>query len=50
MQCRNNYWQMQKQSTGKLISAQLSGVSDLMEKISKDVSDFGEEREVLERE
>lgn len=50
MQCRNNYWRMQKQGTGKLISAQLAGVSDLMEKISKDVSDFGEEREVLERE
>jgi stage II sporulation protein E len=50
MQCRSNYWRMQKQSTSKLISSQLAGISDLMEKISKDISEFGDEREVLERE
>lgn len=50
MQCRNNYWQLQRQSSGQLISSQLAGVADLMDKISRDVSDFGEEREVLERE
>ncbi len=50
MQCRSNYWQLQKQGCSHLISSQLAGVSDLMEKISKDISDFGDEREILERE
>ena len=50
MQVRSNYAKMQRQSSSKLISCQLAGVSDLMEKTAKDISDFGDEREVLERE
>jgi stage II sporulation protein E len=50
MQCRTNYWRMQRTSSSKLISSELAGVSDLMEKISRDISDFGDEREILERE
>ncbi|NLF80817.1 MAG: SpoIIE family protein phosphatase, partial [Clostridia bacterium] len=50
MQCRTNYWRLQRQSSSKLISSQLAGVSDLMEKIARDISDFGDEREILERE
>lgn len=50
MQCRSNYWQLQKQNTGRLISAQLTGISEMMEKIAREIMDFGDEREVLERE
>lgn len=48
--CRTNYWQQQRISSRNLISAQLQGVSEVLEKIAKEAVDFGEEREILERE
>ncbi len=47
---RSNYWNNQKEQSRRLLSRQLNGVADVMEKISKEISDYGEEREVLERE
>ncbi|MEG1500738.1 MAG: SpoIIE family protein phosphatase, partial [Clostridiales bacterium] len=47
---RSNYWQVQRQNTRKLLSRQLSGVSEVLANIAKEVSDFGSERELLERE
>lgn len=48
--CRSNYWQLQRISSRKLISTQLEGVSEVLEKIAAEITDFGDEREILERE
>lgn len=48
--CRSNYWQMQRISCRELISTQLTGVAEVLEKIAAEITDFGEEREILERE
>ncbi len=48
--CRSNYWQLQRRSSRRLISNQLSGVSEALEKIAREITDFGDEREILERE
>jgi len=48
--CRSNYWQLQRQSSRRLISTQLAGVAEALEKIAKEITDFGDEREILERE
>ena len=48
--CRSNYWQLQRISSKKLISTQMMGVADVLEKLSREVSNYGDEREILERE
>ena len=50
MQVRNNYWQTQKKSAGRLIGCQLAGVAEVLDKVSREICDFGDEREMLERE
>jgi len=47
---RSNFWQMQRISSRDLISTQLTGVAETLEKISREITDFGDEREILERE
>ena len=48
--CRSNYWQLQRISSRRLISSQLAGVSQVLDKIAREITDFGDEREMLERE
>ncbi len=48
--CRSNYWQQQRLSSRKLISGQLAGVSEVLEKLTHELVDHGDERETLERE
>ena len=48
--CRSNYWQQQRISSRNLISSQLVGVAEVLDKIATEATDFGEEREILERE
>lgn len=48
--CRSAYWQMQRASSRTLLSSQLNGVAESLDKIAKEIVDFGDEREILERE
>lgn len=48
--CLSNFWQAQRQGSRMLLARQLAGVAEVMEHIAGEVSDFGEEREILERE
>ena len=48
--CRSAYWQMQRVSSRNLLSSQLNGVAESLDKIAKEIVDFGDEREILERE
>ena len=48
--CRSNFWQLQRISSRRLISNQLEGAAEVLEKIASEITDFGEEREILERE
>ncbi|MDO4732847.1 MAG: stage II sporulation protein E [Bacillota bacterium] len=48
--CRSSYWQMQKCSSRNLLSSQLNGVAESLDKIAREIVDFGDEREILERE
>ncbi|MBQ6807846.1 MAG: stage II sporulation protein E [Firmicutes bacterium] len=48
--CRSTYWQMQRASSRNLLSSQLNGVAESLDKIAKEIVDFGDEREMLERE
>lgn len=50
LQCRNNYWQREKASSSRLLSASLSGVAEMMEKVTREISEYGDERELLDRE
>ena len=47
---RSTYWQVQRASSRSLLSIQLNGAAESLEKIAKEIVDFGEEREILERE
>lgn len=48
--CRSNYWQMQRINSRELIGTQLTGVSEVLDKLAREVTDFSDEREILERE
>ncbi len=48
--CRSNYWSAQRMSSCRLISRQLQGVAEIFDKISSEVTDYSDEREILERE
>lgn len=48
--CRSNYWQQQRISSRNLISGQLTGVAEVLEKLTHELVDHGDERETLERE
>jgi stage II sporulation protein E len=50
MYCRCSYWNLQREQSRRLLSHQLNGVADVMEKIAREVMDYGDERELLERE
>ncbi|MDO4581197.1 MAG: stage II sporulation protein E [Bacillota bacterium] len=50
LHCRSSYWQAQRSGSRQLIANQLSGVSEVLEKIAREITDFGDEREILERE
>ncbi|MCR4963690.1 MAG: stage II sporulation protein E [Firmicutes bacterium] len=50
MHCRDSFWQLQRISSRKLLAAQLSGAAQVMDKIAHEIVQFGDEREVLERE
>ena len=50
MYCRSNYWQLQRQNSRRLLSKQLSGVSEILKSITKDITEYSTERELLERE
>ena len=41
---------MQRASSRTLLSSQLNGVAESLDKIAKEIVDFGDEREILERE
>ncbi|MGI5891448.1 MAG: stage II sporulation protein E [Bacillota bacterium] len=49
MYCNNNYWRAQRENLRLLISRQLLGVSQVLENIAKDVSDYHDQREILEK-
>ena len=48
--CRSNYWQQQRISSRKLITGQLTGVSEVLDKLTHEMTDHCDEREILERE
>ncbi|MDR2712468.1 MAG: stage II sporulation protein E [Clostridiales bacterium] len=50
MYCRNNYWQAQRQSSRKLLSRQLGGMAEVFDNMVGEISEYSEERELLERE
>lgn len=50
MYARNNYWKTQMDNSRRLLCQQMSGVSDVLNNIAKEISDFSSEREILERE
>ncbi len=50
MHCRDSFWQLQRINSRKLLAAQLNGAAQVMDKISHEIIEFGDEREVLERE
>ncbi|MEG1997030.1 MAG: hypothetical protein RR051_01160, partial [Clostridiales bacterium] len=50
MHCRDSFWQLQRINSRQLLSAQLTGAAQVMEKITHEITEFSEEREVLERE
>jgi stage II sporulation protein E len=50
MYCQSKYWYFQRQNSRILLSRQLEGVSEVLEKVSREITDYGEERELLERE
>ena len=48
--CRSNYWQQQRLSSRSLISGQMEGVAEVLEKLTRELTEHGDERDMLERE
>ncbi len=50
MYVRSNYWNTQRQNSRRLLCRQMAGVSEVLANIAREISDFSNERELLERE
>ena len=48
--CRSNFWQLQRISSRNLISGQMNGVAEVLDKLVHELADHADERETLERE
>ena len=48
--CRSSFWQLQRISSRNLISGQMNGVAEVLDKLVHELVDHTDERETLERE